>query len=212
MKRTKKSLLSGVEKPHKTARLLCGNTLKIEYEDGSTAIRFHDTDIITRIGEKTILNTNGFKTNTTKERISEFSDFHIKQNDWKWYVHGKDGKIYDFYDGMEFKNGIPLKEKHHKGTNRIKKLISEYGKEMKKMKELPPPDNGDCLVCRFGLGGNDHLISHIEEKYIHGSLIVTAMKDCGYGHVQISTHYHMKLYDSMIRITTRYLKKNLMRG
>lgn len=85
---------------------------------------------------------------------------------------------------------------------------------------LPMPDAGDCFLCSFQTQANkpvgdlsngaDHLVSHIEEKYLHGSLLVNAMKDSGYHATQIQLHYHIKNVDAFKRALRKYLNKKLI--
>ena len=55
----------------------------------------------------------------------------------------------------------------------------------------------------------DHILSHIEEQYIHGSLLVNAMRWAGYSDEGIGLHYQMKLTDTFKRTLRRYVKAQL---
>jgi hypothetical protein len=109
MRKTKKQLLESVKKPYKRAWLIKGNTLRIHYCDGSITIRFHATDIITRTASgKIILNSGGWFTPTTKNRINEFlplADRAVFQRDHEWYISGKN---YDRDNAIHFHDGIVL--------------------------------------------------------------------------------------------------------
>jgi len=105
MKRTKKELLESIEKKVVKSLLVAKNTLYIEYLDGCKAIRLHDTDIITQKSNGNIvLNSGGFKTPTTKERLNRRSyPININcpgiyQKNYQWFV----GENSVFYNGITF--------------------------------------------------------------------------------------------------------------
>ena len=47
MKQTKKEMLKGIEEKVEKSRIVANNTLLIDYKDGSRAVRFHTTDVVT---------------------------------------------------------------------------------------------------------------------------------------------------------------------
>jgi hypothetical protein len=91
--KTKSELLEGATDV-KSSKRIANNTLKIEYNDGTTAIRLHNTNVVTFAGKKIILNSGGWRTSTTKNRINTFSPARISQNRGLWYLDN--GKL--FYD------------------------------------------------------------------------------------------------------------------
>lgn len=114
-----------------------------------------------------------------------------------------------YYDGMvlpdAFGNPGPGEDKA-KEELKLKDAIKKFlAKTIKAGVELPKPDNGDCWDClmfdaeqpvgerqfsgyvsdppltdRDRKRSTDHLLSHIEEGYMHGSLIVNAFRGMGY--------------------------------
>jgi len=85
---------------------LANNTYKIDTEE-LEAIRLHDTNILTYEHDYIILNSGGFHTPTTKDRINKYlpKGVYIFQKDFDWYVEDKrDGTTKDFYDGMKIAN------------------------------------------------------------------------------------------------------------
>jgi len=83
-------------------RKLENNTYKIDTDD-MEAIRLHDTDILTYECDFVILNTGGWKTVTTKDRMNEYlpRGVWIEQKQFEWYVHDdRDGTVKDYEDGM----------------------------------------------------------------------------------------------------------------
>lgn len=78
---------------------VANNVLKIETDSGFK-IRLYDTDIVTIEGDKTILNSGNWHTNTTKKYMNMYiSNGYVFQHDFKWYVR-LNGKEIPFTDGM----------------------------------------------------------------------------------------------------------------
>lgn len=220
MKRTKKSILSGIGGSILWSKFVGNNTVHIKYADGTEAIRLHDTDIVTYASNKIILSSGGWRTRTTKDRINDRIyrfGISINQNNNVWYI----GKGV-FYDGITFDNEgnqlSEIKPDTQKEVKEIKKRIAKFVKGITK-DNLPYPDGGDCWYCSMytekgnSLGDSfndtDHLLSHLEENYIHGSLLVNAMRESGYTDKQIGVHYGMKWDAAFRRSVSKYLTKRL---
>lgn len=101
--RTKTDLMSTIEKPYYHVGVIKNNTCKVYYKDNTAAIRYHDTDIITVLPDKSfILTSGGFTTPSTKSRLIEFSGIKkIWSKDHTWYLQPKEDVI-EFYDGIKF--------------------------------------------------------------------------------------------------------------
>jgi hypothetical protein len=196
------------------ARVLPGrSTLMKVYPDGTEEIQYHDTNVvIKKPGGIIILNSGGFFTPTTKDRIREYSGIDIRQVNGIWYM--PDGS--SFYDGITLKEGKVINPKKP-DEKRVKKIKNDIKKFTSLITEnnLPLPSPGDCWMClMFDPEGKqtDHLRSHIKEKYLHGSLLINAMRDSGYSDDNIRMHYHMKLDHTFRRAVTRYLQKRLIKN
>jgi hypothetical protein len=59
-------------------------------------------------------------------------------------------------------------------------------------------------------GDKTHLVSHLEEGYMMGSLIFSALKWAGYREPALI--WHMRLTDSIVRAVRRYLRRQLGLG
>ena len=221
MYRRKSELLEGTENVKKS-KFINNNTLEIEYKDGTKAIRFHSTDIVTIKDGIYTLNSGGWRTRTTKERMADELikiDRSIYQEKSVWYISGnwknKDKKTVVYFDGIQFdKNGKCINpkdsEKVEAKTAKMIKKINSFVSLLSK-ENLPRPNGGDCWVCSMGIGeSNSCLEQHIKEKYIHGSLLVNAMEYSGYSNQQIAIHYHMELVDTFKRSLRKYLKFHLL--
>jgi hypothetical protein len=214
MKTTKKQQLENCT-DYKSATVIDNNTLRIEYNNGNSAIRLHNTDIITFAGKKIILNSGGWRTVTTKDRINKYSPARLYQNKGLWYL--SEGKL--FYDNCVIDQSGKLISKELKNTvieskvTKLKKQITKYCNLITK-DNLPEPNSGDCWLCLFmDKDGkqNDHLLEHIKQGYLHGSILVNAMIESGYRNDgQIGLFYHMKLVDAFKRSVRKYLQKRLI--
>lgn len=70
---------------------------RLENRGDDYAIRLHATDVVTIHADGTYtLNTGGWRTRTTKERINEYAPVRAYQLRGKWYI----GAGVPFYDGM----------------------------------------------------------------------------------------------------------------
>ena len=216
MKRTKSELLSNT-KDVKNSKFIDNNTLSIEYQDGTKAIRLHNTDIVIIKDNSYILNSGNYRTPTTKDRINKYSPARISQNNGQWFIKG-----YLFYDGIEInQSGEVISKKLESDNNKVnemKKKISDYCNLITK-DNLPLPSSGDCWDCAFTskdgktigeLSNSSHLLSHLEEKYLHGSILVNAMRETGYNDQQIGFHYSAKLFTTFRRAVRKYLQKRLI--
>jgi hypothetical protein len=89
------------------AKKLSGrNTYKIDYPT-TDAIRFHDTDILVFESDHVTLNSGGYFTKTTKERMNTYlpDGVYINQKDFQWYINdSRDNSKKLFYDGITISN------------------------------------------------------------------------------------------------------------
>ena len=208
MSRKKSELLEGITKDVVTSKIIANNTLRIEYADGSKTIRLHNTDVVTTLPNGNItLNSGGWKSSTTKDRVNTFSPFRVSQSKGIWSVNGQ-----DFYDGITFKPDGSLVGKSKpvnmakvtKQKARIAKFVAQITPE-----NLPMPSAGDCFLCRIP-GNTSCLSDHLRENYLHGSLLVQAMRAKGYQDQQIGTHYTLKIADTFKRAVRSYMSKALV--
>jgi len=103
----------------------------------------------------------------------------------------------------------------------MKRKINKYVNLIDKQETLPHPDNGDCWFCllqdsnKKSLGDItsdiDHLLSHIDEAYLHGSILVNSMREKGYSNQQIGFHYQLNLRDTFKRALRQYLQRRLLK-
>lgn len=179
----------------KVSRTVANNTSARVMDEGMVAIRLHDTDIVTVFSDgRVILNSGGWLSATTKERINRYSPAGISQKNSIWYM--RDGSL--FYDGMVIdSDGTPRKPqmpaKYEAKLKAIKKDAKVYAHgfvEALKAGAVDMPSGGDCWYCsmfdkELNTGNVDHIREHMREKYYVPSLLVNAGRAAGYRDDQV---------------------------
>lgn len=174
------------------------NNTRAEFRNGgdAVAIKLHDTDIVTITKDNHyILNSGGWRTVTTKERINRYTPGGISQRKGVWYM--RDGSL--FYDGIELKSdGTPYSPRkpaaYEQRLAKIKKDARQYARDFVAALEAGTvglPSAGDCWGCVFATKahpqpmGAGHIKQHIADRYYVPSLLVNAGRDAGYRDEQI---------------------------
>jgi hypothetical protein len=140
-----------------------GNNTYMRREGEEIKVKYHNTDIVTyRSNGDIVLDTNGWMTSTTKERLNKYTprDVHIWQENSVWYVAaGIDGYYWESQAGrVVFQDGLII---HPDGSidgageenldlPKLKRRISKYIKDFLAAMdrgEVPAPNNGDCWDC-----------------------------------------------------------------
>lgn len=200
------------------------STFEVNLQDGTRIVRLHNTNIITEKNGTITFNSGGWKTQLTKNRINAYSDFSIRQEKGIWYIKTPQSEFI-FYDNITFdRDGnllSELKEINLKEVNKLKRKISRFVKLIDNFDEIPFPDSGDCWFCMMqtedgeslgdATGDNSHLLSHINEGYMHGSLLVNAMRHVGYRNEQIGFIFRAGIKNTVKRAVYRYLKEKLVK-
>ena len=186
-------------------------------------VLLHATDIVTMTPDGVnTLTSGGWKTVTTKDRLGKFSDVYIMQRKGKWYINDTNNL---FYDGIKTKDGEIVSKiiTEDKKQDRLIKQINAYCEKVKKLKTIPMPSSGDCWFCHlrnaetgepWGEKNHDHLLDHLREKYVHGSLIYNALEAAGYNVnfiMQICNDEGMgaSWRSNITRAVRRYFKRQL---
>lgn len=95
------------------SRKLENNTYLETRPDGSIAVRLHSTDVVTYHQDgQIVLDSGGWQTVTTKDRINKYSPFRVWQVRRIWYVcnpGAADPQELPYRDGMRlgFTGGTP---------------------------------------------------------------------------------------------------------
>lgn len=216
---------------------VANNTVRYETSDDATVWRLHDTDVVKRSASGIFtLNSGGWRTPTTKDRINTYAPVNIGSNKGVWYL----GSV-PFFDGMRVNSaGTPIDKPRLSivtDTAKLKAKIAKFVKLIDTVAELPKPNGGDCWHCLmfdnvpavqkngsyYGLGSSnlapptrahdpEHLINHMDEGYLHGSLLVNAMRFRGFRDDQIGVHYAINVRDTFKRALRHYLNAKLAVG
>ena len=87
-------------KRNKDSRKIGNNTYAEILSDNTVAIKLHSTYVVKIRDDGTYtLNSGGWQTVTTKDRINQYSPVRVYQRDFTWYVK-INGKEFQFMDGM----------------------------------------------------------------------------------------------------------------
>lgn len=158
---------SKADRPYSHGRAT--RVIRIEREEGnSIGIRYHDTVVAEYTESGVILNSGGWRTATTKERINDalrrnLCAPRVYQDKGVWYLgsfHRGDNTIKPvvFFDGIQIDyagNILNLPNQRENEARiaevkRLTKLIKAYSAEVKNQIEtltLPAPSGGDCWDC-----------------------------------------------------------------
>lgn len=183
-------------------KIIARNTFRYE-RDGETVIRLHATDIARKMFDgSVILNSGGWKTVTTKDRMNGAMPvgYCLSQERGAWFIvkYGNGARMIGatrvpYFDGIQVPQcfeGKPGKgAKVAAQEEKLRKQIRKFVSKLDGMQCLPEPSQGDCWDCclRDAEGKtmgehskSDHILSHIKEGYLHGSLIMNALVWAGY--------------------------------
>jgi hypothetical protein len=181
---------------------LGNNTFEIAYPNGDRAIRYYHTDIITyRSNGDIVLNSGGWLTTTTRDRFRNYLNvpgrfkFTVLQENKIWYLV-KTVPGFQYENEWVFRDGITI---HPNGTvtgggpdpktllkldKSIQTYVTGYIKALFDGK-IDKPNQGDCWYCYLhttndkplgeAIKDNDHIQSHIQEKYYVPSLLMNAI-------------------------------------
>ena len=83
------------------------NTWLVKTQQGY-GIKYHHTVVVEFLSSTLIrLNTNGWQTSTTKQRINEYIPAHIYQQNHEWFLSSHNERTLEFFDGMNLVVDIP---------------------------------------------------------------------------------------------------------
>jgi len=190
--------MAGVEST--SSKIVDHNTVGYRRINGDRVIRLHLTDIMTfKANGDIVLNSGGWQTVTTKERMNKYLPFgwNLTQSKNVWCLgkgcwNDPERKEYVYQDGITIlstggvKGAGENRKELDKRLKQIKKYVDGYMKQLLTRK-LPQPGNGDCWYCLFkdkdgrtwGDLGNksSHIIEHFKDKYYVPSLLMNAIKE-----------------------------------
>lgn len=96
------ALLSG---RNRDSRKLENNTYLIRIDDKTIGVRLHNTHVVKFHKDgRIILNTGGWRTVTTKDRINGYAPVSVFQRKYEWYV----AFGHDWHNAVEFEDGMDV--------------------------------------------------------------------------------------------------------
>ena len=99
---TKEQSIESIKYDLKSSNKIGHNTFEVVYKDGTRAIRLFKTNVITFGTDRYTLNTGGWETNITKDRINKHIPYgYVYQERKEWYVNTPSGVV-DYFDGIVF--------------------------------------------------------------------------------------------------------------
>lgn len=180
-------------------RPIANNTRVQLRDNGDVAVRLHSTDVVTYHPDGSVtLDSGGWRTYTTKDRINAFSPARVWAERGVWEVHtGQDSAR--FFDGITIAPDGSLQEAKARRfaeagetepEEALRKRVNKYAHDFAEAHargEIAHPGSGDCWGCLMvaqdgshPMGGPDHVLSHMEEGYFVPSLLWNALKAKGY--------------------------------
>lgn len=171
------------------------------YHETRILVVTYDNQIQCRPILSVMINTGGFNTITTRERLNRFLPpaWSVQTHNGVLFVKTPAG-TFSNVDGAEYNgDGSPKNPALHKNemaeTLRIKKLIDAMAKKLARMESLPLPGGGDPWFVEWGNPekiGKETLVDWLESCYINGSLLLGAMKRKGRNDYVLSLVYSEK--------------------
>lgn len=193
-------------------RKVSNNTFRWFRADGAEVIRLHYTDVVIKHPDgRVTLNSGGFRTPTTKSRLNVHCGvrYSVFSEKGIWVVRDREtNRSAAFFDGMTLPMDIDNAQAIIAGaeTTALAKKINAFVKKVDAGYERPSA--GDCWVCKGMFAERpDCLVSHLDEGYLHGTLIVNALKWAGYKDQQLPYVFGHK--DIVKRALRRYLRRQL---
>lgn len=181
--------------PGTRAKIIARNTFQFTAPNGDRVTRLHQTDIVRVTPQgKTILNSGGLRTSTTKDRMNSAAGVRLWANKGSWYVGNPDGGAVAYYDGITLPLTAAAIAKAKAAEVREQKqraAVRKFVSKLDKLQCLPEPSAGDCWLCcmrtkegrtmgELGQSDAEHIRQHIKEGYLHGALIMNALAHAGY--------------------------------
>jgi len=187
-----------------------GNNTYAERREGlsapAIAVRLHATDVLTFYQDgRVVLNTGGWKTVTTKDRINEYipAGFRVLSIRGTWYLYraprtdDESAITVPYADGLAIgaRGGITGDgpKDAPKQETKLRKDVAAYAAAFiaaLDAGQVSPPGPGDCFYCAMRetktgapLGeatrNAEHIRSHMAESYYVPSLLVRALETFG---------------------------------
>lgn len=221
-----------------TSRKVANNTYLIRRSADDIAVRLHTTDVVTYHSDGTItLDTGGWQSYTTKERLNRFTPFSVGAIAGVWYVTRRNPQYMSdqsqpwsawtvpFWDGMRIDPdattppAVPESEALKSAAD--KETLRLIGAYVRGLSDVWPNiiadavahgTAGDCLICQMGgdmaASDSSHLFAHLRERYYMATLALNALAEVGYREPMALVNH----VDIVKRAVRRYFRAHCLIG
>lgn len=156
----------------------------VRESDRAYVVRHHFTDIIvTHKDGTTELDTGGWRSKTTRERIERHSPYRIWTDDGDWFLMDAGGDMCPFDDGMVMPRDMEVSNAQKAETREtmldemaplknVEKLVRQYMRMFKGgyVRQKDKATAGDCMFCLVGHHHVPHTEQHIREGILTQSI------------------------------------------
>lgn len=110
-------------------RKLANNTYLVIRDDGGLGVQLHATQVVIHYPERIVLDSDGWQTVTTKDRMNRFSPVRVYSVRGVWYV-SVGGVEYPYADGITIHNDGTVEGagSDPRETERLRKRVNDYAK------------------------------------------------------------------------------------
>lgn len=191
-----KSYQEALEKLGKRETRKLENNTYLQRRGDNLVVMLHSTDVVTYQADgRVILDSGGWRTPTTKDRINTYAPINLWQDKGQWFIGPNWNRVNTaiFQDGMIINpdgtfSGV-MTAKQAKDEQKLRAQIRKYASGFIKALQVgrvPLPSSGDCWGCCMKdvntgdtVMGSDHIREHLKKKYYVPSLAVNALKAMG---------------------------------
>ena len=213
---SKRAMLAALSLQPDTSKLYARNTLQYTVK-GETFTKLHDT-VILRVAADGIhfsINTGGFNTVTTRERLNRAlpKGWHVYTS--KGVIHLRrgdymEGKSYPFTQSISFEAGQVVSDQIETDSTKDFRLIDAYMRKIKR-DGFPNPSAGDPFVwpdAQTGKYSAHYVRAWLEESYIFGTLVCHALMFAGVRKEHLGIHLsdHLRNDAMTHRRIRRYIR------
>lgn len=170
------------------SRKLAGNTYLQRRDAKTIVVKYHATDIIVFHDDgSTELQSGGWRTSTTKERMSNYGPARVHQSKGVWYCGDT-----VYADGITFREDgtVTGQGESPKREIKLRGQVQRYARkyvEALRAGKVPAPSAGDCWYCALrtvdkgqpmgeAFQDQSHILGHIKENYFVPSMLARALE------------------------------------
>lgn len=181
-----------------------------------TVFRYHESDILFEFEDKTKLINPCFWSKATRKNLNKLlePEYTITTKNYSWEISSKNKSSILFpYFKIDGNGSFAHIYERDEREEEYRKSFKLYSDKLISLEEAPFPTTGDCFSCMAGNSVCSY--THLEEKYVHGTLIFKAFKEMQ-GSESYAAYYLNKWNDRnkkyVLKTLNRYFRKHLELG